>query len=268
MRRHQPTDLATSVNLRIEGASDTVYEGVIRNGPRYITTPSGGTHLCDGTNDGANPAPFENGISAIDAASQLCGFAYDGTFSSQFDDFFITKIGTSDSTTTANEYWGILSKSFPPLPSSSPCRVIVSSISCSQSPPQFVGPKLMDATRQLCIHLSGWLRNRGRPHGQSSLGFQRLQREFLSRGVASFGKPRRGFDPGIHRHGPRWQWRQPGAHIRCHVQRNVDRRQWPSCVHSHAAGNVQTQGDQIGLDSQQRCDDHCEVGRGLVGESI
>lgn len=96
----------TSFNLRIEGASDTVYEGQIRTGPKYVTTPSGGTHLCDGTNDGANPAPAGNGISAIADAATLCGFDFDGTFSSQFDDFFITRIGSSAE--TSNEYWGIL----------------------------------------------------------------------------------------------------------------------------------------------------------------
>jgi len=96
----------STTNLRIEGPSGTIYEGIILSGPRYITTPSGGTHLCDGTNNGANPVPFNNGISTIDAASRLCGFAYDGTYSNQFDDFFIESIG--DGSQTANEYWGIL----------------------------------------------------------------------------------------------------------------------------------------------------------------
>lgn len=75
-----------------------------------ITTASGGTHECDGTNNGANPVPFDNGITAIDAASLLCGFTYDGTFDAQFDDFFIQRIGGTDQ--TGDDFWGILCKIF------------------------------------------------------------------------------------------------------------------------------------------------------------
>ena len=45
-------------------------------------------------------------ITAINEAGKLNGFGFDGTFSSQFDDFFITTIaGTSQA---SNSYWGIL----------------------------------------------------------------------------------------------------------------------------------------------------------------
>lgn len=95
--------------MRIEGAEGTVYEGLIRTGPMSVTTPSGGTHVCDGTNNGANPAPYDNGISAISSGAGLCGYTFDGTFSNQFEDFFITRIGASDSKTSGNEFWDILS---------------------------------------------------------------------------------------------------------------------------------------------------------------
>jgi hypothetical protein len=36
-----------SVNLRIEGANDTIFEGPLKIGPRTITTPTGGTHICE-----------------------------------------------------------------------------------------------------------------------------------------------------------------------------------------------------------------------------
>lgn len=113
--RHCPLRLTLfccySVNLRIEGASDTVYEGVIYAGPRNVTTASGGTHLCDGTNNGANSSPGSNGISTIDAAASLCGFTYDGTFDNAFDEFTIQRIGSTAQ--GSNNYWGILSKPEP-----------------------------------------------------------------------------------------------------------------------------------------------------------
>lgn len=100
--------LKYSYNLRIEGAEGTVYEGIILTGPQNVTTASGGTHLCDGTNDNANPNPAANGISGLVSAGGLCSFSIDGTFSSEGDDFFITRIGASDSTSYSDEYWGIL----------------------------------------------------------------------------------------------------------------------------------------------------------------
>jgi hypothetical protein len=102
------TGPCVTFNMRIEGAEGTVYEGLIRTGPTSITTPSGGTHVCDGTNNNANPNPGGNGISAFGSASPLCGFTYDGTFSNSFNDFFITRIGASDSNDGSNRFWGIL----------------------------------------------------------------------------------------------------------------------------------------------------------------
>jgi hypothetical protein len=93
------------VNLRIEGKDSTIYEGKVFTGPQVVTTPSGGSHSCDGTNNGANPAPFANGVSALVDSARLCSFPLDGSFSSQFDDFFITKIGDSDSNDGSNRYW-------------------------------------------------------------------------------------------------------------------------------------------------------------------
>lgn len=99
------------MNLRIEGADSTIYEKPIVSSPRNITTASGGSHLCNGENDGANPTPGATPTTALDAASKLPetiggGFGFDGTFDSEFNDFFITTIG--DTTQTATEFWGLL----------------------------------------------------------------------------------------------------------------------------------------------------------------
>ncbi|GAB7329385.1 hypothetical protein MBLNU13_g01170t1 [Cladosporium sp. NU13] len=78
------------------GSAGTIYEGCIAAGPEDITTPFGGTHKCDGTNNNANPSPGGTMISAINAARKLNGFGFDETYSSQFEDFSINTIaGTS-----------------------------------------------------------------------------------------------------------------------------------------------------------------------------
>jgi hypothetical protein len=101
------TDLSQScVYLRVEGADNTIFEGYIVSGPVNVTTPSGGTHLCDGTNNGANAIPGGTCTSALNEASIEAGFPFDGTFDSQVDDLFITSI--SDSTETSTEFWALL----------------------------------------------------------------------------------------------------------------------------------------------------------------
>ncbi|KAG7009657.1 hypothetical protein G7Y79_00002g007720 [Physcia stellaris] len=94
------------VNLRIEGATTTIYEAPIFSGPRNITTASGGTHKCDGTNLHANPSPGNTPTDALDAASKLANFPYDATYSAAFDDYFITSIGASPQ--SSDRFWGLL----------------------------------------------------------------------------------------------------------------------------------------------------------------
>ena len=104
-----PTNPPTSyniVNLRIEGDTKTIYEAPILSGPTNVTTASGGTHLCDGTNLNSNPTPSNTPTDALNAASKLAHFPFDGTFDAEFDDFFITSIGGV--TETATEFWGLL----------------------------------------------------------------------------------------------------------------------------------------------------------------
>jgi hypothetical protein len=101
-----PPSVCVTVNLRIEGSSSTIFEADIATGPANVTTPSGGTHLCNGQNNGANPAPGGTCTSALQDAAKLAGFGFDGTFDVQFDDFFITSIGGV--TETATEFWGLL----------------------------------------------------------------------------------------------------------------------------------------------------------------
>jgi hypothetical protein len=76
---------------------------MILSSPQNITTPSGGTHLCDGTNNNANPAPIVTGTDQIADAGRLCSFDFDGTYSNSFQDFFINRIGPTVS--TGNKFW-------------------------------------------------------------------------------------------------------------------------------------------------------------------
>ncbi|HEX4435574.1 MAG TPA: hypothetical protein VH061_02145 [Solirubrobacteraceae bacterium] len=94
------------IKLRIEGATRTIYEGTILTEGHEVTTPSGGTHECDGTNNGANPEPGPTPTSALDSAAAKNGFTWDGTWFDEFGDYFIERVAESAETST--EFWGVL----------------------------------------------------------------------------------------------------------------------------------------------------------------
>lgn len=94
------------VHMRVEGANRTIFEAPIVTDGHTITTPSGGTHRCDGTNNGANPTPGPTPTAGLDDAASLGGFTYDGTYTPTFDDYFITRIAEDAQTST--KFWGIL----------------------------------------------------------------------------------------------------------------------------------------------------------------
>lgn len=66
------------VHLRIEGELTTIFEGVVLTRGHSITTPSGGTHQCNGLNGSANPHPGATCTSALSDAARKHGFTFDG----------------------------------------------------------------------------------------------------------------------------------------------------------------------------------------------
>lgn len=109
-----PPSSSNVVNLRIEGDNTTYFEGPIKSGPRNITIKA--TELgqgpeprpCDGLNQNANPKPGNTPIAALDAASKLAGFTYDGDTDVDLGDYYITRISTSDAKNFSDKFWGDL----------------------------------------------------------------------------------------------------------------------------------------------------------------
>ncbi|MGH8906066.1 MAG: hypothetical protein ACRD0K_06040 [Egibacteraceae bacterium] len=89
------------VTLRVEGATSTIFERPVTTDGHDVTTAAGGTHRCDGTNNNANPKPGPTATAALDDAAKSGGFTFDGTYSAEFDDFFITRLGPDEQTDTA-----------------------------------------------------------------------------------------------------------------------------------------------------------------------
>ena len=96
------TAAPVTVNVRIEGASSTIFEGPVTTDAKTIDKGSG-PHPCDGTNGGANPTPGPTMTGALDDAALQHGFTWDGTWFS-FGDFGIDRVGPDAK--TSSQFWG------------------------------------------------------------------------------------------------------------------------------------------------------------------
>jgi hypothetical protein len=94
-----------AVTLRVEGPSKTTFEGSVTTDGHNVTTPSGGTHKCDGTNGGVNPSSGPSATATLDDGARLGGFTWDGTWNDGFDDYFVSRAGPDSQTST--QFWGV-----------------------------------------------------------------------------------------------------------------------------------------------------------------
>jgi hypothetical protein len=94
----------TQVKLRVEGATQTIFEGDVTTDGHDVTTPSSGTHKCDGTNGGANPSPGPTPTTALDDGARLGAYTWDGTWFDSFQDFLIDRVGPDSA--TQDQFWG------------------------------------------------------------------------------------------------------------------------------------------------------------------
>ena len=95
-----------SVTLRVEGSSQTIYEDRVTTDGHLVTTQSGGTHKCDGTNGGAHPSPVPVATAALDDGSRTGAFTWDGTYNTSFDDFLVNRVGPDSA--SSSQFWAFL----------------------------------------------------------------------------------------------------------------------------------------------------------------
>jgi hypothetical protein len=94
----------TTVQLRIEGATTTLFEGPVTTDGHAIDKGDG-PHPCDGTNGNANPTPGPTMTSALDDWSRSGGLSWSGTWFS-FGDFGIDRIGPDAAQPPTGPFWG------------------------------------------------------------------------------------------------------------------------------------------------------------------
>jgi hypothetical protein len=91
-----------TVNLRVEGATSTIFEGPVTTDGKSITK-GGNTVVCDGTSNPGNSGPGPTATSALDDGAIAGGFTWDASFGS--GDFFVNAIAGELSNST--QFWGI-----------------------------------------------------------------------------------------------------------------------------------------------------------------
>jgi hypothetical protein len=97
----------TLVNVRIEGKSETLFEGpILTEGHEIEASSDTQQRPCDGTNNGANPTPGPTPTAASVDAMSLIGETFDGRWYGGYDDYFITRWGPDQEEQGMS--WGIL----------------------------------------------------------------------------------------------------------------------------------------------------------------
>lgn len=107
----------TAVHVRVEGATSTVFDGVVQTGGHAVQALSDTTpRTCDGTNLGTNPTPGPTATAAtVDALASL-GLAFDGQWYAGFEDYLVTQLGPDREDNDLSRWWGLLvNRSFTPV---------------------------------------------------------------------------------------------------------------------------------------------------------
>ena len=101
------TAAPVGVTLRVEGRTQTIFDGPVTTDGHDVTTPTGGTHRCDGTNGASEPSPGPTATAALDDAARLAGFTFDGNYGNfGIDDYFLTRVA-NDTVDESSEYWSL-----------------------------------------------------------------------------------------------------------------------------------------------------------------
>jgi hypothetical protein len=104
----------TEVNVRIEGRTETLFEGPILTDGHNIRASSDAVapkagRRCNGLNNGQNPTPGPTPTAASVDAMSIVGEDFDGLwYPEPFEDYFIKRWGPDAQNEGNGEFWGIL----------------------------------------------------------------------------------------------------------------------------------------------------------------
>src|SRR6188768_1038611 len=99
----------TEVDVRIEGESETLFEGpILTDGHDVKALSDSEWRRCNGLNNGHNPVAGPTPTAAAVDAMRIIGEPFDGNWYTQYDDYFITRWGPERQDELAGDYWGVV----------------------------------------------------------------------------------------------------------------------------------------------------------------
>ncbi|MFJ6145090.1 DUF4430 domain-containing protein [Streptomyces anulatus] len=99
------TNAPVRVTVSVQGPDGLLFQKKIFTWGHDVTTATGGTHKCDGTNGSAHATKVPTPTAALDHAAKRNGFTWDGTWYASFDDFSVDTVkGVSGG---SSAYWSI-----------------------------------------------------------------------------------------------------------------------------------------------------------------
>ncbi|MGX2992997.1 DUF4430 domain-containing protein [Streptomyces sp. JNUCC 64] len=99
------TNAPVRVTVTVQGPDGPLFRKRLFTWGHDVTTVSGGTHKCDGTNGGAHPTKVPTPTAALDHAAQRNGFTWDGAWYASFDDYLVDTVkGVSAG---GSAYWNV-----------------------------------------------------------------------------------------------------------------------------------------------------------------
>ncbi|CAM5310689.1 hypothetical protein SCALM49S_09605 [Streptomyces californicus] len=90
------TNAPVKVVLTVQGPDGRLFKGRIKTKGHEVTTATGGTHACDGTNGGAHPSAVPTPTAALDDAARKRDFHLGRTWYASFDDYTVDTIKNVD----------------------------------------------------------------------------------------------------------------------------------------------------------------------------
>ncbi|MFB6530364.1 DUF4430 domain-containing protein [Streptomyces sp. NPDC056399] len=86
------TNAPVRVTVTVQGPDGLLFQKKIFTWGHDVTTATGGTHKCDGTNGSAHATKVPTPTAALDHAAKRNGFTWDGTWYASFDDFSVDTV--------------------------------------------------------------------------------------------------------------------------------------------------------------------------------
>ncbi|MFF9512416.1 DUF4430 domain-containing protein [Streptomyces sp. NPDC014724] len=99
------TNAPVRVTVTVQSSDGLLFQKKVTTWGHDVTTATGGTHKCDGTNGGANTSKVPTPTAALDHAAKWNNFSWDGAWYASFDDYSVDTIKGVNGGGSA--YWSI-----------------------------------------------------------------------------------------------------------------------------------------------------------------